>query len=82
MRTYDAGIKIYYLDRPGLLADIINLLNLLKVSIQNVDANNQLINHKGVLKLTIKVPDIDRLQQITSSLKKVPDIIDITRIIL
>lgn len=82
MRTYDAGIKIYYLDRPGLLADIINLLNLLKVSIQNVDANNQLINHKGVLKLTIKVPNIDRLQQITSSLKKVPDIIEITRIIL
>ncbi len=81
-RTYDAGIKVYYLDRPGLLADIINLLNLLKVSIQNVDANNQLINHKGVLKLTIKVPDIDRLQQITSSLKKVPDIIEITRIIL
>lgn len=82
MRTYDAGIKIYYLDRPGLLADIINLLNLLKVSIQNVDANNQLINHKGVLKLTIKVPDIERLQQIISSLKKVPDIIEITRIIL
>lgn len=82
IRTYDTGIKIYYLDRPGLLADIINLLNHLKVPIQNIDANNQLINRKGILKLTVKVPNIDRLQQITSSLKKVPDIIEVTRIIM
>ncbi|MDQ7983271.1 MAG: RelA/SpoT family protein [Spiroplasma sp.] len=81
-RTYESAIKIYYLDRPGLLADIINLLNHLKVPIQMIDANNRLINHKGVLKVIIKVPGIDRLHQITSSLKKVPDIIEITRIIM
>lgn len=81
-RFYSTAIKIYYLDRPALLADIINLLNHLKISIQNIDANNQLINHKGVLKLIIKVPNIQRLNQIISSLKKVPDIIEITRIIM
>lgn len=81
-RTYNSAIKIYYLDRPALLADIINLLNHLKIPIQNVDANNQLINHKGALKLIVKVPNIERLNQIISSLKKVPDIIEITRIIM
>lgn len=81
-RVYNSAIKIYYLDRPALLADIINLLNHLKVFIQNIDANNQLINHKGTLKLIIKVPNIERLNQIISSLKKVPDIIEITRIIM
>lgn len=81
-RVYSSSIKIYYLDRPALLADIINLLNHLKISIQNIDANNQLINHKGTLKLIIRVPNIERLNQIISSLKKVPDIIEITRIIM
>lgn len=81
-RLYSSAIKIYYLDRPGLLADIINLLNHLKIPIQNIDANNQLINHKGTLKLIIKVPNIERLNQIISSTKKVPDIIEITRIIM
>ncbi|MGL5268460.1 MAG: RelA/SpoT family protein [Spiroplasma sp.] len=81
-RLYSSSIKIYYLDRPALFADIINLLNHLKVFIQNIDANNQLINHKGTLKLIIRVPNIERLNQIMSSLKKVPDIIEITRIIM
>lgn len=81
-KLYNSAIKIYYLDRPALLADIINLLNHLKTPIQNIDANNQLINHQGTLKLIIKVPNIERLNQIMSSLKKVPDIIEITRIIM
>lgn len=81
-RLYSTAIKIYYLDRPALLADVINLLNHLKAPIQNIDANNQLINHQGTLKLIIKVPNIERLNQIMSSLKKVPDIIETTRIIM
>lgn len=81
-RLYNSAIKVFYLDRPALLADVINLLNHLKTPIQNIDANNQLINHQGTLKLIIRVPNIERLNQIMSSLKKVPDIIEISRIIM
>lgn len=81
-RIYNSAIKIYYLDRPGLLADIVNILNQLKIPVQSVDANNQLINRKGVLKIIIKVPSIERLNQIISSMNRIPDIIEITRIIM
>ena len=82
-RLYNSNIEIHYLDRPALMTDILNILGYLKAQINSIDANNKLtINRTGVLKILIKVPNIERLEQIISSTKKIPDIIAINRIIM
>jgi len=82
-RLYNSSIKINYLDRPALMTDILNIIGHLKAQIQSIDANNKLsANRQGVLKIIIKVNNIERLQQIISSIKKIPDIIDINRTIM
>lgn len=79
---YNANIQIQYLDRPALMTDILNILGYLKAQIQSIDAHNKLKENRGVLKILIKVSNIERLQQIISSIKKIPDIIAINRIIM
>lgn len=79
---YNANIQIQYLDRPALMTDILNILGYLKAQIQSIDANNKLTENRGSLKMLIKVSTIERLQQIISSIKKIPDIIAINRIIM
>lgn len=82
-RTYNTSILIQYLDRPALMTDILNILGYLKAQIQSIEANSKLtINRTGTLKLLIKISNIERLQQIISSIKKIPDIIAIERIIM
>lgn len=79
---YNSKIQIQYLDRPALMTDVLNILGYLKAQIQSIDANNKLKENRGSLKILIKVSNIERLQQIISSIKKIPDIIAINRIIM
>ncbi|BET38801.1 RelA/SpoT family protein [Spiroplasma ixodetis] len=79
---YNSKIQIQYLDRPALMTDVLNILGYLKAQIQSMDANNKLKENNGSLKILIKVSNIERLHQIISSIKKIPDIIAINRIIM
>ncbi|WP_425376767.1 RelA/SpoT family protein [Spiroplasma endosymbiont of Aleiodes alternator] len=79
---YNSKIQIQYLDRPALMTDVLNILGYLKAQIQSIDANNKLKENHGSLKILIKVSNIERLHQIISSIKKIPDIIAINRIIM
>lgn len=79
---YNSKIQIQYLDRPALMTDVLNILGYLKAQIQSMDANNKLKENRGNLKILIKVSNIERLHQIISSIKKIPDIIAINRIIM
>lgn len=81
-KLYNSAVKIYYLDRLGLLSDIINIFAQLKVQIDSIDGNNKLISNKGSIKIYIKVPSVDKLNQIISSIKKIPDIIEVNRIVM
>ena len=79
---YNSKIKIEYFDRPALMTDVLSIFGYLKAQIQSIDANNNLKENHGNLKILIKVSNIERLHQIISSVKKIPDIIAINRIIM
>ena len=77
--TYPAELAIETIDRQGLLKDIIakvsdtNKTNILSIA---VTANK---NKIAIINLTVEIADLTHLQRIMDSIKKISDVISVSR---
>ncbi|WP_026389770.1 RelA/SpoT family protein [[Acholeplasma] multilocale] len=76
---YTTKIKYYATDRPNLLYDVTKVLTSLKAATisANISTDEKTLLASGVL--TIKIKNSDQLNQIISSLKSIPSIVDVDR---
>ncbi|ATZ16375.1 GTP pyrophosphokinase [Entomoplasma freundtii] len=79
-KSYMTNIKYYATDRPNLLYDVSKVLTSLKATTMNATlrVDEKTLLATGVLK--IKIKDADQLHTIISSLKSIPSIIDVKRV--
>ena len=76
--AYTVNIEIYANDRDGLLADVIKELSALKTKIMGVNAraNKEKI---GIIDLTIEVENIEELNKILKTLRKIDSVYEVKR---
>ena len=76
--AYTVDIEIYANDRDGLLADVIKELSALKTKIMGVNAraNKEKI---GIIDLTIEVENIEELNKILKTLRKIDSVYEVKR---
>lgn len=79
-KSYMTNIKYYATDRPNLLYDVSKVLTSLKATTMSatIKVDEKTLLATGVLK--IKIKDSDQLQTIISSLKSIPSIVDVKRV--
>lgn len=76
-RRYNSFIKILAIDRPQMMAQITNLLANLNASITQLDA--RISNNLVTIEVILSLENLDRLNQIMSSIKQIPDVKEIIR---
>ncbi|AHI57928.1 hypothetical protein P344_02920 [Spiroplasma mirum ATCC 29335] len=81
-KQYDCAIKIEAIDRPALLVDVTKILSHLNAAIQMINAHSVPSLMTTNIKLIIKVANVDKLNQVKSSLLSIPDIKAVERIIM
>ena len=81
-KQYDCGIKIEAIDRPALLVDVTKILSHLNAAIQMINAHSVPSLMTTTIKLIIKVANVDKLNQVKSSLLSIPDIRAVERIMM
>jgi GTP diphosphokinase / guanosine-3',5'-bis(diphosphate) 3'-diphosphatase len=66
-------------NRTGMLAGITNAIAEIKTSIRNATAHISK-DDRGLIEVTVEVFDKKHLDRVTSSIKKVPGVIDVERV--
>jgi len=77
--TYQTKLNIYADDRPGLLADLTNILSGESVNITKVESHSPGPNHPAVVEMTLEVVDVKQLQRIIAAMKRVPEVREVSR---
>ena len=76
--TYDVTIEIYANDRSGLLADIISVMNTTKSKL--IAVSSRATKEKiAITELTIEVENIEKLNKVLKSLRKVDSVYEVKR---
>lgn len=78
-RTYDSEIVITARDRQFLVTDVLTVISQFKANIDKVNAD---VNHElliSTLKLTIRVHDVEQLENIMVNIRKVESVLDVDR---
>ena len=76
--TYDVTIEIYANDRSGLLADIISVMNTTKSKL--IAVSSRATKEKiAITELTIEVENIEELNKVLKSLRKVDSVYEVKR---
>ncbi len=78
-RTYETEIVITARDRQFLVTDVLTVISQFKAPIEklNADVNHELLI--STLRLTIRVRDVDHLNNIMANVRKVESIVDVDR---
>ena len=77
--TYQTRLSIHVDDRPGLLNDLTNILTQEDVNISRVESRALTAKGPGVVEMTIAVNDVEQLDRIVASMRRVPDVHDVSR---
>ena len=77
--TYQTQLSIHVDDRPGLLNDLTNILTQEDVNISRVESRASTAKGPGVVEMTIAVNDVEQLDRIVASMRRVPDVHDVSR---
>jgi GTP pyrophosphokinase len=77
--TYETRLNIYADDRPGLLADLTNILSGENVNITRVESHSPGANRPAVIEMTLQIVDVKQLQRIIAAMNKVSEVREVTR---
>ncbi len=75
--AYAVPLTILTEDRPGILAEIAAAISEVKSNILNVEARTA--DARGIIDITVEIPDMKHLERVIASLKKIDGVYDITR---
>ncbi|MCR5794213.1 MAG: bifunctional (p)ppGpp synthetase/guanosine-3',5'-bis(diphosphate) 3'-pyrophosphohydrolase [Solobacterium sp.] len=78
-RLYDSVLIVNCYDRSFLLTDIVTLVNQCKVPMESVSANVNKDKITSTIKMSIRVHDLDQLENVISNLRKVESVITVKR---
>jgi len=79
-KIYDTTLKIAAMDKKNLVAEMINVLNMTKVTIASVTSSRTKTG-ENVTKFKLNVANIDDLNHSVVNLRKIPEVFGIERII-
>jgi GTP pyrophosphokinase len=77
--TYETRLNIYADDRPGLLADLTNILSGENVNITRVESHSPGSSRPAVIEMTLQIADVKQLQRIMAAMNKVSEVREVTR---
>ena len=77
--TYQTRLFIHTDDRPGLLNDLTNILTQEEVNISSVESRAATAKGPAVVEMTIAVNDVAQLDRIMASMRRVPDVHEVSR---
>ena len=72
-------VQVVSLDKPGLLADITAALKIAEANVIKANIETT-VDQKGICWFTIEVTDTDHLTQVFNAIKRVKDIISVSRV--
>ncbi len=76
-KVYPVKIQVVTVDKPGLLADITNALKSADVNVTRASVETQ--DRRGVAQFTIQVADQQHLDKVFGFLKRLKEVISVTR---
>ncbi len=76
--AYLARLKIICSDRDGLVLEVANLVSETKVSLKSINARSTK-DSIAIVEIAVEVTNTDQLSTLTKKLKKLKDIIEVTR---
>ena len=76
--TYKTCLSVYADDRPGLLADLTNIVSNEKVNITRVESFSPR-NRPAVIEMTMEISDLKQLQRIMAAMGRVSEVREVTR---
>ncbi len=77
--SYVAELEVYANDRNGLLADITVAVGELKAKIVSINARTVQNNRVAIISIGIEVEDIDMLNKVIKTIRKVDSVYDVHR---
>jgi GTP diphosphokinase / guanosine-3',5'-bis(diphosphate) 3'-diphosphatase len=77
VEAYAVPLTILTEDRPGMLAEIAAVISDVNSNILNVEARTA--DQRGIIDITVEIPDMKHLERVIASLKKLDGVHDITR---
>lgn len=75
--AYAVPLTILTEDRPGMLAEIAAAISEVRSNILNVEARTA--DDRGIIDITVEIPDMKHLERVISSVKKIDGVYDVTR---
>jgi guanosine-3',5'-bis(diphosphate) 3'-pyrophosphohydrolase len=75
--AYAVPLTILTEDRPGMLAEIAAAISEVRSNILNVEARTA--DDRGMIDITVEIPDMKHLERVISSVKKIDGVYDVTR---
>jgi GTP diphosphokinase / guanosine-3',5'-bis(diphosphate) 3'-diphosphatase len=75
--AYAVPLTILTEDRPGMLAEIAAAISEVRSNILNVEARTA--DERGMIDITVEIPDMKHLERVISSVKKIDGVYDVTR---
>ena len=75
--AYAVPLTILTEDRPGMLAEIAAAISEVRANILNVEARTA--DERGMIDITVEIPDMKHLERVISSVKKIDGVYDVTR---
>jgi GTP diphosphokinase / guanosine-3',5'-bis(diphosphate) 3'-diphosphatase len=76
--VYPVKLTLYTEDRTGMLADITSVISGVQSNIQNIEARTG--DHQAFIDVTVDIVDMQHLDKIVSSLKRIEGIFQVERV--
>ena len=75
--TYSVNLAISSEDRPGILAAISTAVSAVQANILDMSARTD--EERGVIDMTVQIPDMKHLEKVISSVRRLEGVYDVTR---
>ena len=76
--VYAVTLNLFTADRQGMLADVTSVISGVDTNIQNIEARTG--DNKAVIEVTVDIVDMQHLERIVSSLRKIEGIYEVERV--
>ena len=77
--SYPVDIRVYAIDRKGLLRDISSILSIEDVDVVGVKTHSDKKTDRASMKFTIEIENISQLSRVMEKISQLPDIIEVKR---
>ena len=77
--SYPVDIRVYAIDRKGLLRDISSILSTEDVDVVGVKTHSDKKTDRASMKFTIEIINISQLSRVMEKISQLPDIIEVKR---